>query len=430
MPLFFEKLAGFSPIADTFVAFFAHLPTAFWLDRTHHPTDRFTVIGTGAYVNCDNIQLGQLRTALTEFEDDQQLPFGFRPGLVGVINYELSEPAGDLLKVDRAIVFDHDAKSMYFLGVFEDRSDFEYWYHAALLRLTLLGGDAKTYQQANEAAVAAELTAEHTKKEYLAAIQAAQDNIAKGNIYQLCLTTRLRGDFTGDPLSYFLRLRSQHNAPYATYLKTPGVQYVSISPERLLTVSQGNVLSTPIKGTRARSEDPVIDSALKSELVLDPKERAENMMIVDLIRNDLSKVCKPESVVVQKLLEVVSYSTVHQLISEVIGQLRLGEDAISALQAIFPGGSMTGAPKQAAIKLAAELEKSPRSGYSGAIGYLGGDGGCDLAMVIRTAIFQGTQVSIGIGGGIMLDSDPEMEHREIQLKAQALVSGLSATVRW
>lgn len=434
MPLHFERLAGMTPVADTFAAFFANLPVSFWLDREHHPTERFSVIGTGIQADLSKLdKITDLATLLPDLVDGTELPFSFRPGLVGVLNYEHAtdgEPLGDFLLVDRAIVFDHENRGMYFVGDFASRSEFDFWYHGALLRLALIGGDAKNYQSEFPAATSSLLKAEQTKAQYLESISKAQKAIANGEVYQLCLTNRLRGEFTGDPLSYFLRLRKSHSAPYAAFIKTEAKTFVSLSPERLLTVSNGLAISTPIKGTRPRSTDSAQDEALRKELELDPKERAENLMIVDLIRNDLAKVCEPESVRVEKLLEVVSYSTVHQLFSEISGTLYKGFSALDALAAVFPGGSMTGAPKSRAIELISQFETSKRAGYSGAIGYISRNGACDLGMVIRTAIFANSEVSIGIGGGITIDSDPASEHAEIQLKANALAQALSAQVDW
>jgi anthranilate/para-aminobenzoate synthase component I len=205
---------------------------------------------------------------------------------------------------------------------------------------------------------------------------------------------------------------------------------VSISPERLISVQGDRVLSSPIKGTRPRSADEAEDERLAKELETSEKERAENLMIVDLVRNDLSVVCDPESVAVTHLLEVRSYSTVHQLVSDVSGNLRSGKTGVDALSALFPAGSMTGAPKVKAMQLIEELESGPRTGYSGGIGWIGINGQLELGMVIRTAIFENQSVKIGIGGGITSDSDPVAEHQEIQIKAQALVSALSAVVRW
>jgi para-aminobenzoate synthetase len=190
------------------------------------------------------------------------------------------------------------------------------------------------------------------------------------------------------------------------------------------------VLSSPIKGTRPRSEDPVRDLEIIEELGTDQKERAENLMIVDLIRNDLSIACDPASIRVESLLAVKSFSTLHQLVSDVSGLLAQGKTGEDALLALLPGGSMTGAPKIRAMEILADLESRPRGAYSGGIGWIAQDWSMDLGMVIRTAVFKNSTVSIGIGGGITSDSNPQAEHDEIVLKSKALVQGLGASVSW
>jgi anthranilate/para-aminobenzoate synthase component I len=197
-----------------------------------------------------------------------------------------------------------------------------------------------------------------------------------------------------------------------------------------MTIESGTVTSSPIKGTRPRSQDPVVDAQLAAELGESEKEQAENLMIVDLVRNDLSVICEPESILVSDLLKVRSYSTVHQLVSDVRGMLRPDVKTSQAIAALFPGGSMTGAPKIRATEIIRELETAERAGYSGAIGFISGNGNLDLGMVIRTAVFESNSVTIGIGGGITSGSEAAAEHQEIQIKAQAHVSALSATVRW
>ena len=424
MPLYCERLAAWTSLSDTFVSFFSHLPGAFWLDRENHPTSRFSVIGAG--VPIESLDLG-LET------EHLEVPFAFRPGYVGVIHY--SEEAQDissceLLRVDRAFVYDHDAKAMYFLGRFGDRTEFEAWHHAALLRLALIGGEAASYELNNPAATSSELRPLDSRRAYLEKIERVKGHISKGDVYQLCLTTKLSGHYTGDPLSYFLRLRKQHPAPYASFIRFQARSYVSISPELFFSSHGRRVLSSPIKGTRSRSEDAEKDSELMNQLGSDPKERAENLMIVDLIRNDMSVACDPESVQVENLLAIRSYSTVHQLVSDVSGELSDGKSSLDALRALFPGGSMTGAPKIKAMELIANMESEPRAGYSGAMGWIADNQDMELAMVIRTAIFEADKVSIGIGGGITADSKAENEHEEIQLKATALASALGARVRW
>jgi para-aminobenzoate synthetase component I len=420
MPLYVESLRSWSSISDTFVAFYSNQPNCFWLDRTHHTTSQFSVIGSGV----------PSEFAIGEQEYEFEPGFSFRPFLVGVLHYASDALAGQFLKVDRAIVYEHASKTMHFVGDCDSREEFELWHAGALLRLALLGGNAASYELEVTAATSALLTPDDSQSDYMKKILQAQQHIASGDVYQLCLTTRLRGEFTGDPLSYFLRLRKKHPAPYASFVRIEGVSFVSISPERLIEVSGRRVLSSPIKGTAPRGADPEEDTEILNRLSQDPKERAENLMIVDLIRNDLSVSCKPESVIVESLLAVRSYSTVHQLVSDVSATLQDGKSGFDALLSLFPGGSMTGAPKIRAVQIIDELESSERGPYSGGIGWIGKDGSMDLGMVIRTAVFEGSTVTIGIGGGITSDSSPAAEHAEIQLKARALVSELSAVVAW
>jgi anthranilate/para-aminobenzoate synthase component I len=202
---------------------------------------------------------------------------------------------------------------------------------------------------------------------------------------------------------------------------------VSSSPEQFLQVDPAGLISTkPIKGTRPRGEDAKEDLAIVEELQQNGKERAENLMIVDLMRNDFTKVCESNSVTVPKLFDVETYATVHQLVSTVTGKLRVGFDAISALEAAFPGGSMTGAPKFRAVEIIGELEQGKRGVYSGVAGYLGDNGSADFGMVIRSLVFDAGRITLGVGGGITIDSDPEAELAETKLKAKALLGALKA----
>ena len=420
MTLYVKSLRSWSSIADTFVAFYSNQPNCFWLDRTHHPTSQYSIIGSGTPSN--------FSTSNEEYEFEPE--FQFRPYLVGVLHYASAALSGQFLRVDRAIVYEHATKTMHFVADCKSKEEFEHWHSGALLRLALLGGNAASYELEVAAATSPMLVPDDTKAEYIEKIELAQQHIASGDVYQLCLTTRLRGQFTGDPLSYFLRLRKKHPVPYASFIRIEGVSFVSISPERLIEVTGRRVLSSPIKGTAPRGASAEEDTQILNKLAQDPKERAENLMIVDLIRNDLSVACKPESVLVESLLAVKSFSTVHQLVSDVSATLQDGKSGFDALSSLFPGGSMTGAPKIRAVEIIEQLEASPRGAYSGGIGWIGKDGSMDLGMVIRTAVFEGNAVTIGIGGGITSDSVPEAEHAEIQLKARALVSELSASVAW
>ena len=200
---------------------------------------------------------------------------------------------------------------------------------------------------------------------------------------------------------------------------------VSASPERFLAGRDGRYSTKPIKGTAARLPDPAADAAAARALADDPKTRAENLMIVDLLRNDLSRVCEPGSVQVPSLMAVESYASVHQLVSTVTGTARAGIEPVDVVRSLFPGGSMTGAPKRRSVELLAAWEASPRGVYSGALGMLSADGTTSLSVVIRTAVLAGGRWSVGAGGAIVADSDPAAEHDEVLLKARGLRRALA-----
>jgi aminodeoxychorismate synthase component I len=262
-------------------------------------------------------------------------------------------------------------------------------------------------------------------------IEAAQEHISIGDVYQVCLTNELTLNAVEDPLAVFMRLRKNNPAPYAAFLKIGDTAIASSSPEQFLKVLPSGEISTkPIKGTRPRGATPEADSAIALELQSDQKERAENLMIVDLMRNDIGKVSRVGTVAVPKLFEIETYATVHQLVSTVTGQLESGETAWSAALAAFPGGSMTGAPKIRAMEIIQDLEAGPRGIYSGCIGYLGAEGSAEFAMTIRSIVFKDGVATIGVGGGITIDSDPKAELEETKLKAKALLAALNAADPW
>lgn len=437
MPIFWEQLRGWAAIPDTFVRFFADEPGAFWLDRAVNRDSRFSIIGAGEVLETGLYSLAKLRSLLDQFEKvagSHELPFDWRPGLVGCLEYgtwsrDSDSVQADLIWANRAFVFAHATRTMYFIGEFEGESEFREWFHAVLLRLALVGGDAAGYELTHTPARARELTADLSRAAYLDRIAAAQTAIAEGEVYQLCLTTQLRGQFSGDPLSYYLGLRSSHLAPYSAFIRANRT-YAAISPEQLISANKRMVKSSPIKGTRARGIDAAADMAISAELAANEKERAENLMIVDLVRNDLAAVCAAESVKVTRLLEVEEHSTVFQLVSEISGDLKPQYDALDALASLFPAGSMTGAPKLRAIELLRDLEPTNRGPYAGALGYLASSGDIEMGMVIRTAVFEQDTVTIGVGGGITSDSVAEAEHEEIVLKAAAHIDQLGAVARW
>mgnify|MGYP000146062643 CR=1 FL=1 len=425
LPLHSAYLGGWVQPADVFVQFYAAEPNAFWLDGEFSPVDRFSILGAGVETQVSV----EDQLATHNFDEKVDLPFKWRPGLVGVVSYE-GEPR--FISADRAIVFDHEAQGLYFVGNFATAADFEFWHHAALLRLGLSGGQVATYLHAKDEPEQKSIASlRHQPESYIELIKKAQQHIAAGDIYQLCLTNQISIETSADPLAVFLKLRASNPAPYSALLRLGSMTLVSSSPEQFLQVGPDGAISTkPIKGTRPRGLSSEEDKSIADGLRSDAKERAENLMIVDLMRNDIGKVSEVGSVAVPKLFDIESYATVHQLVSTVTGRLAEGESAWSAVQAAFPGGSMTGAPKIRAMELIRDFESGPRGVYSGCIGYLAGDGSAEFAMVIRSIAFDSSIATIGVGGGITIDSDPQTELEETKLKAKVLLAALNAADPW
>lgn len=266
-----------------------------------------------------------------------------------------------------------------------------------------------------------------SEERYLEMIHRAQDFIAQGDAYQLCVTTSLSLSAHVDPVALHRVMRESNPTHHQALMRFEDVTLVSASPETFLSVSAGGeIITRPIKGTRPRGATPEQDATLSAELLESDKERAENLMIVDLMRNDLSRVCETGSVRVPELLVVESYATVHQLVSTITGQIRGGLDLLDVLEATFPAGSMTGAPKKRAVEILQELEGHPRGLYSGTYGVWRADGSAEFAMTIRTAIVGPDSLTVGVGGGITALSEPAEEIREVGIKAQAFLRALGA----
>jgi len=419
MRLFSSRLPSRVNMVDAFITLHKNDSYSFFLDREQNTDNPFSVIGGASGVLGAEAAKSYL-DSLNGIED-ADLPFDFRPGVVGAISYEGEQ---FFLPVDRALVLDHKGRALYFLGFFETEEEFQHWEQAALLRLALIGGELANYLMAHPDGATGAVSLRHSDEEYLALIEKCKEHIAKGDVYQLCLTNQLSVDTSSDPFAVFLKLRKSNPAPYSSYIRLGSVLLVSSSPEQFLRVS-GDVVSTkPIKGTRPRGGDPESDKALALELVNNEKERAENLMIVDLMRNDLGKVSEPADVVVSKLFDVESYATVHQLVSTVSAILKPGLGVFDAVAACFPAGSMTGAPKIRAMEILQELEAGPRGLYSGCFGFISFNGSADLAMTIRTIVFEEGLATIGIGGGITIDSVATDELAETKLKARALLQAL------
>lgn len=260
---------------------------------------------------------------------------------------------------------------------------------------------------------------------YINAVQRAVDYVHAGDVFQVNLSQRLLAPLTEHPLELYGRLRQTSPSPFGCYFDLGNFQILSSSPERFLQLSaDGEVSTRPIKGTRPRGKTPAEDAELIRDLTTNPKDRAENVMIVDLLRNDLGRVCEYGSVTVPAVCEVESFRHVHHLVSEVRGKLRPGMTAFDLLRASFPGGSVTGAPKVRAMEIIAELEPTARGPYCGSVGWIGFDGAMDTNILIRTFTAGRGWLQFPVGGGIVADSDPATEYEETLHKAAGMLRAL------
>jgi para-aminobenzoate synthetase len=403
-------------------------------------TKRVTVArGLSTEVHQESIfdYLSREQKRLRYVPDD--LPFDFNCGFVGYFGYELKDDCGGELShraptpdaafifADRVLAFDHHESCVYVLCVTEPTSEHEgrRWIADTAARLESMPElEPVVLPPAGEPL---ELRWSRSHEQYLDDIARVKQYLVDGESYEVCLTNRVHIDVTPEPLPLYRMLRHTNPAPFACYLRFGRTSVLSSSPERFLRVGRDRwVEAKPIKGTCRRGVDPAEDLRLAKALRADEKSRAENLMITDLLRNDLGVVCEIGTVHVPDLMAIESYETVHQLVSTVRGRLRDDLEAPDGIRACFPGGSMTGAPKKRTMQIIDELEQEPRGIYSGAIGYLGLSGGCDLSIVIRTIVIDGDDTTIGTGGAIVMQSDAEDEYQEILLKARALVDALAA----
>jgi para-aminobenzoate synthetase component 1 len=268
-----------------------------------------------------------------------------------------------------------------------------------------------------------------TRAAYHSAVARIHHHIAAGDVYQVNLTQRFTAPLRGDPVELFVRLARAHPMPRSAYLDAGGFQIVSNSPELFLERRGRYVATQPIKGTRRRGRSPEEDARLRRELQADAKERAEHVMIVDLERNDLGRVCRPGSVRVRTLAGLESYPSLHHLVSTVEGELRPDVHTVDVLAATFPGGSISGAPKIRAMELIDHLEPHARGVYTGALGLIDGAGDCHLNLPIRTVVTMGGRAYFGAGGGIVADSDADAEYAETLVKLEAILGALGLGAR-
>jgi para-aminobenzoate synthetase component 1 len=269
-------------------------------------------------------------------------------------------------------------------------------------------------------AVQGEIRSNLSQEAYLDRFRRIQGYVLRGDCYQVNLTRRFSVTATGDAWSAYLELRRRNPAPFSAFLNTPGVRILCASPERFLRVRQGQVETCPVKGTIRRLADPEADRSQREALYASPKDRAENLMIVDLLRNDLGRTCAVGSIRVPRLFRVESFADLHHLVSHVTGRLGPGAHALDLFRGCFPGGSVTGAPKIRAMQIIEELEGERRSVYCGSIGYVGFDGGMDTNIAIRTMVHARDELSFWAGGGIVADSGYASEAAEVNVKVRAM----------
>ncbi|MBF6361676.1 aminodeoxychorismate synthase component I [Nocardia farcinica] len=442
-----------------FLRLYGASPTAFWLDSEHVEPglDRFSFLGDASGPLAEVVRyrvgedvvrvedaagtrtvagdvLGYLSTQLRERQVElPALPFDFVGGYVGYLGYEVkadcgaraahraATPDAQWIFADRLIVVDHVAGQTHLVALTDDDTAADQWLRETGRVLETLPAWANPAELAIESAPASVAPLLNRGRDrYLADIAACLEYLRAGESYEICLTDSLTVDAEIGGLDFYRTLRRCNPAPYAAYLRFDDLEIACSSPERFLKIDRARTVeSKPIKGTAPRGATPAEDERLRRELADSPKTRAENLMIVDLLRNDLGRVCQIGSVHVPELMATESYSTVHQLVSTVRGTLRPDVDAIDCVRACFPGGSMTGAPKLRTMEIIDELEGAPRGVYSGTIGFLGLGGTADLNIVIRTAVRHDGRWRIGAGGAIVLDSDPAEEYREMLWKAAA-----------
>lgn len=462
-----RRIAGAIDAEAAFTRMYADAPHAFWLDssRVEPGLSRFSFFGDGSGPLAEIVRY-DVDSGLCEIEregrptrrvqasvfdylkrqlasrkvDATGLPFDFTGGYVGYFGYELKADTGSAnrhkaetpdaswLFADRLIAVDHEEGFTYAVCLSEDTPaasrEAGDWLDTALAQLTFVSSDATVPLRPGTPPYprAAEPWLVRDRATYLADIESCKAELNAGTSYEVCLTNAVRLPAPYDPYDFYRVLRRINPAPYAAFLRFGDLDIAGSSPERFLRITRDGVAEAkPIKGTAPRGATLEEDDRLRDELADDAKTRAENLMIVDLLRNDLGRVSRTGTVKVTRLMASETYATVHQLVSTVEGRLREGTDAVDCVRACFPGGSMTGAPKLRTMEIIDSLETEARGVYSGALGYLGCSGGADLNIVIRTAVFQGGRMHLGAGGAIVLDSDPAAEYDEMLLKTAALM---------
>jgi len=472
MRLRLREIEGEAPTEALFERLFADAENAFWLDSVDAPNRlaQCSYMGTSAGrercllsydVEAGEVSIERARRATVEHrsifdlldrevakhavEPPAELSRGLIGGFVGYLGYELKADCGSpnvhgsdmpdslMMLANRVIAVDHVRRRTYVCAVGrEDDAEADAWLEMAATAVAEALADPPApvpTPDPEDPPPQVSFQSGRGREQYLADIAHSQAELAAGESYEVCLTDQFSTDASPDPFTLYRHLRRSNPAPFAAYLKFGERAIVSSSPERFLSVDrERRVEARPIKGTISRSDDPVLDASHRAELAEDEKTMAEHLMIVDLLRNDVGRVCDVDSVSVPELMAIEPYATVHQMVSTIEGYLEPDRSPVECVHSCFPGGSMTGAPKLRTMEIIDGIEDEARGVYSGAIGYFGLDGSTDLSIVIRTVVMRPGRTTIGAGGAIVMQSDPVDEFDEILLKAKAPMAAVARVV--
>jgi para-aminobenzoate synthetase len=467
-----RTIKGQAPTEYVYEQLFADAETSFWLDSADAPTwlAQCSYMGTTAGADrCSvtyDVDSGELaveradeRTiehkSIFDYLDRELKRIGIEPpegverglvgGYVGYLGYELKADCGSpnvhssdmpdaaMMLANRVVAVDHTKDLTYVFALCRGEDpEAELWLEAARDLIE----DAIAHPPAERPLAPpidpgghVSFQAGRGRERYLSDIAKSQAELLAGESYEVCLTDQFSTDASPEPFDLYRQLRRSNPSPFAAFLRFGEYAVVSSSPERFLSVDRDRqVMARPIKGTVSRTEDIEENATRRQALEEDEKTYAEHLMIVDLLRNDLGVVCDVDSVEVPHLMVVEGYATVYQMVSTIVGRLSEERSAVDCVRATFPGGSMTGAPKQRTMEIIDDLEEEARGVYSGSIGYFGADGSTDLNIVIRTIVMRPGKTTIGAGGAIVMQSDPQEEYDEILLKARAPMSAIARTV--
>jgi para-aminobenzoate synthetase len=467
-----RTIKGQAPTEHVYEQLFADAESSFWLDSADAPTwlaqcsYMGTTAGADSCIVTYDVDSGELKLdrsgiettehkSIFDYLDRELKRIGIEPpagvdrglvgGYVGYLGYELKADCGSpnvhssdmpdaaMMLANRVVAVDHTKDVTYVFALCRGEDpEAELW--------------LDTTQDLIEAAIAAppperplappadpgahvSFQAGRGRERYLADIARSKAEMLAGESYEVCLTDQFSTDASPEPFDLYRQLRRSNPSPFAAFLRFGEYAVVSSSPERFLSVDrERQVMARPIKGTVSRTEDLEENAKRRQALEEDEKTYAEHLMIVDLLRNDLGVVCDVDTVDVPHLMVVEGYATVYQMVSTIVGRLSEERSAVDCVRATFPGGSMTGAPKQRTMEIIDDLEEEARGVYSGSIGYFGADGSTDLNIVIRTIVMRPGKTTIGAGGAIVMQSDPQEEYDEILLKARAPMSAIARTV--